>query len=230
MLVSLRKKVRSLIDSFPPTDLMISSAYPGLATLGDQITTSATYSRFEKSSRDLAGPVNSTLGPNAANPSVYHDVHPHSSTDARPAIDAMINILPITKQPAVKFIAAGKHVLSEKPAAKALRPGSALRKNMFQSIDRGTFFGGWQKTLSTSPPSATVGSVELSVSLRQYLSSLPRTKSTKHYKANWRAVPDVSWSCLPSLSTGLQSLTLCLVVSEWFPCKFQLAFCSRIPT
>ena len=73
----------------------------------------------------------STLGPIAADPSVYHDADPRSSIDvllARSDIDAAIVIIPITKRPKVvlKALAAGKHGLSEKPIAKDVATGIEL--------------------------------------------------------------------------------------------------------
>ena len=145
----MRRKVRSLIDSFPPTNLIIIPT------------------RISGTSRDLAAFVKFTLGLCTVDMSVYHGAEPQNSISARPDVDAVIVILPITKQPEVilRTFAAGKHVSSDKLVAKAPPPISASYDNTFPSTGRRASFCRQPKTSSlTLPierqdsPSATVGS------------------------------------------------------------------------
>ncbi|KAF8649440.1 hypothetical protein AX16_005805 [Volvariella volvacea WC 439] len=92
----------------------------------------AVYSRSERSARDLAEAAVATLHLNEP-PSVYHDGDTSSDLDAllaRSDITSVIVILPITTQPGVvlKALAAGKHVLSEKPVAADVASGLELIK------------------------------------------------------------------------------------------------------
>ena len=145
---------RSLVIQKP--DALNNKAYaPSLVSLGDQVIVKAVYSRSEKSSRDSTIILKSALGQNAPDPSIYHDGDPHNSLDAllaRPDIEAVFVILPISKQPEVvlKALAAGKHVPSEKPTAKDVATGSSSYGNTFLSIVRRVSCGGLQRTSSTS--------------------------------------------------------------------------------
>lgn len=91
----------------------------------------AIYSRSEKSATELATAAHEVLG---ASPQVYHDGAPNAGLDAllaRTDIDAVIVALPISVQPDIvrRALAAGKHVLSEKPVAKDVASGIALIKD-----------------------------------------------------------------------------------------------------
>ncbi|KAI9060054.1 oxidoreductase family protein [Trametes sanguinea] len=105
---------------------------PAIAALGDAIQLKAVYSRSNKSASAFARDAQDIL--KLANPlDVYHDEDPAASLDtllARTDIDAVIVVLPITVQPGVvlKALAAGKHVLSEKPVAPDVKQGRALIK------------------------------------------------------------------------------------------------------
>jgi predicted dehydrogenase len=81
----------------------------------------------EKSAKDLADQIKTDLG---ADVKVYHDADPHNSLDNLFAsdIDAVIVVLLITIQPKIilKALAAGKHVLSEKPVAADVKSGLEL--------------------------------------------------------------------------------------------------------
>jgi predicted dehydrogenase len=130
----LPKKVSGVISQTgTSTKLSIIAHVPGLATLGDSITLKAVYSRSEKSAKELADEAHSLLGPVSANLEVYHDADPTASLDvllARPDIDAVIVILPITTQPdiIIRALKAGKHVISEKPVAADVASGLTLIK------------------------------------------------------------------------------------------------------
>lgn len=210
MPVSLQGKVRSLIFSFTLANLFVTQAHiPGLATLGDQITVKAIYSRSEKSSRDLAVFVKSTLGPTTPDPSVYHDSSdPQNSLDAllaRSDIDAVIVILPITKQPEVvlKALAAGKHVLSEKPIAKDVATGIDLvRKYVSEYLPKGLV---WRvaENYEYEPAYREAGQLVRGGQIGRVISFsatgfVPSSKGNKNYKTDWRTVPDVSQFRMPS--------------------------------
>jgi predicted dehydrogenase len=96
----------------------------------------AVYSRSQTSAQELASVAVTALKLDSA-PSVYHDGDPSTNLDAllkRSDIVAVIVILPITHQPSVvlKALAAGKHVLSEKPVAPDVARGVKL-VSTFQS-------------------------------------------------------------------------------------------------
>ncbi|KAI0634391.1 oxidoreductase family protein [Trametes polyzona] len=105
---------------------------PAIAALGEAIELKAVYSRSNKSASGFARDAQAILKlPHA--PDVYHDEDPAVSLDAllaRGDIVAVIVVLPITVQPGVvlKALAAGKHVLSEKPVAPDVSKGRALIK------------------------------------------------------------------------------------------------------
>ena len=93
----------------------------------------AIYSRSEKSASQLATSAQELLGYSAP-PSVYHDADPNANLDAllaRPDIAAVAIALPITLQPSIirKALAAGKHVLSEKPVGRDVATGLELIKD-----------------------------------------------------------------------------------------------------
>ncbi|OJT04040.1 hypothetical protein TRAPUB_5276 [Trametes pubescens] len=105
---------------------------PAIATLGDAIELKAVYSRSNKSASTFAQSAQDVLKLTHT-PDVYHDEDPAVSLDkllARSDIFAVIVVLPITVQPKVilKALAAGKHVLSEKPVAPDVSQGRALIK------------------------------------------------------------------------------------------------------
>lgn len=187
---------------FSPNHFVTQAHIPGLATLGDQIIIKAVYSRSESSSRDLAAFVGSTLGPNATSPSIYHDADPKNSIDAllaRSDIDAVIVILPITKQPEVvlKALAAGKHVLSEKPIAKDVATGIDLvRKYVSEYRPKGLV---WRvaENFEYEPAYREAGQLVRDGQIGRIISfsatgSIPTSKDNKYYKTNWRTIPDVS--------------------------------------
>ncbi|KAL2359721.1 hypothetical protein RJZ56_007428 [Blastomyces dermatitidis] len=87
----------------------------------------AVYSRSENSANSVVEALNNTTTPI----DVYSDEKPGHGLDEllqRPDIEAVIVLLPILVLPAVvrKCLAAGKHVLAEKPIAKDIATGRAL--------------------------------------------------------------------------------------------------------
>ncbi|KAI0316888.1 oxidoreductase family protein [Amylostereum chailletii] len=109
---------------------------PAIAKLGRGETLKAIYSRSEKSASGLASAAQTMLNLASA-PSVYFDGDASSDLDsllARDDVFSVIVALPITAQPAVilKALAAGKHVLSEKPVA----PDVASAVEMIKTYER----------------------------------------------------------------------------------------------
>ncbi|KAJ7594049.1 oxidoreductase family protein [Mycena floridula] len=105
----------------------INAYLPALASITGYIL-KAVYSRSEASAQQLADAAAKKL--NCA-PDVYFDGD--QDLDAllkRSDIDAVLVVLPISLQPSIilKALAAGKHVLSEKPVAKDVETGLALIK------------------------------------------------------------------------------------------------------
>ncbi|KAI1786206.1 oxidoreductase family protein [Ganoderma leucocontextum] len=103
---------------------------PSLAKLGDVFSLKAVYSRSNKSASAFAKDAKEVLQLQSP-PDVYHDEDSAVSLDvllARSDVDAVIVVLPITVQPEIilKALAAGKHVLSEKPVAPDVSKGRAL--------------------------------------------------------------------------------------------------------
>lgn len=88
----------------------------------------AVYSRSERSAQNLAATASELkLG----KPAVYHDGDASANLDTllgRSDISAVIVALPITQLPGViiEALAAGKHVLSEKPVAPDVKTGAML--------------------------------------------------------------------------------------------------------
>ncbi|KAH7908442.1 hypothetical protein BJ138DRAFT_355779 [Hygrophoropsis aurantiaca] len=102
---------------------------PGLQSLKNLAPElKAVYSRSLKSSSELSEEAKKRLG---VAPTVYHDGDASANLDvllARSDIQTVIVVLPITQQPSIilKALAAGKHVLSEKPVAPDVASGIKL--------------------------------------------------------------------------------------------------------
>ena len=95
---------------------------PALLALGDQVQTVAIWSRTTANAAALAATIGAQTG---RAPAVESDL---DTLLARPDIEAVDIILPIDSQPEVvrKALAAGKHVISEKPIAPTVAEARAL--------------------------------------------------------------------------------------------------------
>lgn len=160
----------------------------------------AVYSRSEKSAHELADAAVSTLNLNEA-PAIYHDGDKSTGLDAllaRPDITAVIVALPITVQPEIvlKSLAAGKHVLSEKPVApdveqglaligkyKSLYKGKGLIWRIAENYEAEPGFGAAGEAIAAGK----IGKVIFfKTTVVNYID-----KESKWYKTPWRTVPDV---------------------------------------
>ncbi|PFH48413.1 hypothetical protein AMATHDRAFT_5806 [Amanita thiersii Skay4041] len=173
---------------------------PALAALGDTAPVlKAVYSRSEKSAREaaeLAAKVLKTSGP----PAVYHDEDQSSDLDtllARPDIDAVIVILPITMQPSVilKALAAGKHVLSEKPMAPDVAQGISLIKTYQDRYKPKGLIWRVAENFEAEPAYREAAAIIRSGKIGKVISfsctfQVNLDKSSKWYNTPWRTVPD----------------------------------------
>ncbi|CAK5267469.1 unnamed protein product [Mycena citricolor] len=159
----------------------------------------AVYSRSEKTSRECAeAAAELGLGP-APTPAIYHDAEPSVNLDAllaRADITAVIIVLPITLQPAIvlKALAAGKHVISEKPVAPDVAGGIKLINEYEQKYKRDLV---WRvaENFEAEPgyraagemiATGSIGQVKLfKANVSNYID-----KNNKYYNTPWRTIPD----------------------------------------
>jgi len=202
---------------------------PGLKTLGDLVSIKAVYSKSEKSAKDLAAQIKTDLH---ADVKVYHDADPQNSLDNLLAsdIDAVIVILPITIQPKIilKALAAGKHVLSEKPVAPDVKSGLELIKE-YNSVykPKGLVWRvaenyeadfGFQAA-GKAIRDGKIGKVtNFSATLENYI-----TQDSEWYKTSWRTVPDYQGGFL--LDGGVHSAAALRVMLPE-PLKYLSGFAS----
>ncbi|KAH9474451.1 hypothetical protein JR316_0012910 [Psilocybe cubensis] len=173
---------------------------PALSDLGDAAPPlRAVYSRSEKSAQDLADAAAVAL--NLANPpSVYHDGESSSNLDAlfaRADITAVIVALPITLQPSIviKALAAGKHVISEKPVAPDVKQGLDLINTYNQTYKPKGLIWRIAENFEAEPGYKAVGDfiragkigdvIFFKTVVVNYID-----KESKWYKTPWRTVPD----------------------------------------
>ncbi|PGG97723.1 hypothetical protein GX51_07167 [Blastomyces parvus] len=164
----------------------------------DQAKVLAVYSRSEKSANSVVEALNSTAKPSATI-DVYSDEKSGHGLDEllqRADIEAVIVLLPILVLPTVvrKCLAAGKHVLAEKPIAKDVATGRALiteyettyaPRNLVLSIaEQFRYDTGFRKA-SEIVASGTIGELR-HVHARVATSMAPENK---YFKTAWRAEP-----------------------------------------
>lgn len=141
---------------------------------------------------------------------------------ARSDISAVIVVLPITLQPAIiiKALAAGKHVLSEKPVAADVAKGLDLIKT-YNTVYKGKGLiwrvaenfeaePGYQAA-AAAVRSGKIGEVKFfKTVVVNYID-----KESKWYQTPWRTVPDVSRLSLASCWKAES----CLLVPRGIPCE-----------
>ena len=166
----------------------------------------AVYSRSEKSSRNLAEAAAEILKLKTA-PSVYHDEDASVNLDAllaRKDITIVTIALPITVQPSIvlKSLAAGKHVLSEKPVAPDVKEGLEMIGTYHQLYKNKGQVWRIAENYEAEPGYRAAGAAIRSgkigkVIFFKTLGVVNMDKSSKWYKIPWRTVPDVSFSEYP---------------------------------
>jgi len=175
------------------------------------------YSRSEKSAKELADAAQSTLNVKSP-PDVYSD--DGASLDellARHDIAAVIVVLPINLQPSIilKALAAGKHVLSEKPVAKDVATGLELiaeyeakykQKNLIWRVAENYEAEPGYRRAAQAIRDGKIGDVRFfRLSAVGYVD-----KDSKWYKTPWRTVPDYQGGFL--LDGGVHSAALLRVL------------------
>ncbi|GLB39493.1 putative oxidoreductase family, C-terminal alpha/beta domain [Lyophyllum shimeji] len=172
---------------------------PSLAALGHAAPVlKAVYSRSEKSAHDLADAAAIAL--RLTPPAVYHDGDKSTDLDAllaRSDIDAVIVVLPITLQPSVilKALAAGKHVLSEKPVAPDVAQGLGLIQTYNTTYKAKGLIWRVAENFEAEPGFRAAAAAIASGKIGKVI--FFRTvvcnyidKDSKWYKTPWRTVPD----------------------------------------
>ncbi|KAH9924981.1 oxidoreductase family protein [Epithele typhae] len=200
------------------------SHLPALAQLGStEVTLVAVYSRSEASASSLAADAQTALGLDAP-PAVYHDdpKAPSASASldallARADIDGVVVVLPITVQPAIilKALAAGKHVLSEKPVAPDVERGRALiREYEGKYVPKGLVWRVAENEEAEPPHVAArrfiqegkIGKVTFfSARVVGYVD-----EKSKYWNTPWRTVPDYQGGFL--LDGGVHTIATLRVV------------------
>lgn len=184
-----------------PRDPSRSAHLPALAALGGTVDVKAVYSRSRKSSTEFAEAAQDKLGLKHKL-DVYNEEDEGRSLDAllaRSDIKGVIVVLPITLQPDIvrKALAAGKHVLSEKPVAPDVATGRALIEEYEAKYKPKGLVWRVAENFETEPGfqaaqrivhGGKLGTIKF-YNARAY--SWVDTHS-KWYNTPWRTVPDVS--------------------------------------
>ena len=189
---------------FPNIPHVATAHLPALAAQGGAAPhLKAVYSRSEKSAKDIADAAAVTLNL-AQSPSIYHDGDASSNLDAllaRGDIAAVIVVLPITMQPEIvlKALAAGKHVLSEKPVAPDVAQGLALIKTYRELYQPKGLIWRVAENYEAEPGYRKAGEIIRSGRIGDVIFFKTVVvnyidKESKWYKTPWRTIPDVSAS------------------------------------
>ena len=183
---------------------MIKTAYlPALAALGNKAPPlKAVYSRSEKSARDLVEIAVVTLKLKIA-PSIYHDGDESANLDVlleRQDITGILIALPISVQQSIvlKSLAAGKHVLSEKPVAPNVKKGLETINTYNQHYKGKGLVWRVAENFEAEPGYRAAGAAIRSGKIGRviFFKTLVSTyidKDSKYYKTPWRTIPDVSF-------------------------------------
>jgi len=182
-----------------------------LGTLAPRLK--AVYSRSEKSARELAAEATTLLN---TSPDVYFDGDPSLNLDAllaRSDISSVIVVLPITHQPSVvlKALAAGKHVLSEKPVAADVASGAKqITQYEAQYKPKGLV---WRvaENYEAEPGHIAAGRAIAAGKIGKVTFFSSRNvnfidQDSKWYKTPWRTIPDVSCEYFLTLKRGLTNV------------------------
>ncbi|RDB17252.1 putative oxidoreductase C26H5.09c [Hypsizygus marmoreus] len=181
---------------------------PALADLGEAAPNlKAVYSRSEKNAHEFADAAAAAL--NGTTPAIYHDGDKANDLDAllaRSDIAAVIVALPITLQPSfvLKALAAGKHVLSEKPVAPDVAQGLELIKTYNSQYKSKGLVWRIAENFEAEPGfrAAAAAIAEGKIGRVIFFRTVVYNyidEDSKWYKTPWRTVPDVrqSFSSIP---------------------------------
>lgn len=135
-------------------------------------------------------------------PAVYHDGNKTTDLDAllaRSDIASVIVILPITLQPKIilKALAAGKHVISEKPVAPDIEQGLRLIKEYNLEYKPKGLIWRVAENFEAEPGYRAAGAAVAAGKIGTVIFFKAVVvnyidKESKWYKTPWRTVPDVS--------------------------------------
>ncbi|QRW25820.1 P-loop containing nucleoside triphosphate hydrolase protein [Rhizoctonia solani] len=179
---------------------ILGAAYiPALALYGpDQFSLKAVYSRSKSSSSSLSEIVKERIG---TSPEIYsEDGASQGGLDAllaRPDIDAVIVVLPLTQQPEIvlKALAAGKNVLSEKPVAKDVKTGLDLIEKWEKEYKPKGLIWRVAENFEVEPGVVEAGKriqagAVGKVRFFNFSFIFSVNKDNKYYQTSWRTVPD----------------------------------------
>jgi predicted dehydrogenase len=177
----------------------------------------AVYSRSETTAREFATQATTFL---STTPDVYFDGDPSSNLDAllaRSDISSVIIILPITQQPSIvlKALAAGKHVLSEKPIAPDVASGAKLIAQYEAQYKPKGLVWRIAENYEAEPGFIVAGRAIAAGKIGKVTFFSSRTvnfidKDSKWYKTPWRTVPDYQGGFL--LDGGVHSVAALRVI------------------
>ncbi|KIK34237.1 hypothetical protein CY34DRAFT_26897 [Suillus luteus UH-Slu-Lm8-n1] len=177
----------------------------------------AVYSRSEKTAREFATQATTLL---STTPDVYFDGDPSSNLDAllaRSDISSVIVILPITQQPSIvlKALAAGKHVLSEKPVAPDVASGAKLIAQYEAQYKPKGLVWRIAENFEAEPGFILAGRAIAASKIGKVTFFSSRTvnfidKNSKWYNTPWRTVPDYQGGFL--LDGGVHSVAALRVI------------------
>lgn len=175
---------------------------PAIASVGSSVVAlKAIYSRSEKSAAGLAADAQNALKLESK-PDVYFDSDPAKNLDAllaRSDISAVLVVLPITTQPSIvlKALAAGKHVLSEKPVAPDVASGIKLIKEYESTYKSKGLIWRVAENFEAESGYRAAGKAIKDGKIGKVVFYNARVvnyidQSSKWYNTPWRTVPDVS--------------------------------------
>ncbi|KZS88052.1 NAD-binding protein [Sistotremastrum niveocremeum HHB9708] len=188
---------------------------PALADLRDYTVLRAVYSRSKKSAAELAKDAESILG--LKDLAIYsEDSEGLDVLLARSDIKAVIVALPITAQPDVirKALAAGKHVLSEKPVAATVADAHKLIAD-YEASYKGKLIWRVAENFEAEPGYRAAGKAIRDGKIGKVIGFGLRgigklDQSSKWYKTPWRTIPDYQGGFL--LDGGVHSAAVLRVV------------------
>ncbi|KZT26123.1 NAD(P)-binding protein [Neolentinus lepideus HHB14362 ss-1] len=174
---------------------------PALSKLSSSLySLKAVYSRSQESASSLASSAKELLSLSSVG--VYYD-KPQSANSSlqallsRSDIDAVIVVLPITTQPDIILasLAAGKHVLSEKPIAPDVKTAKELIVKYEQSYKSKGLVWRVAENFEAEPAFKKAGALVKEGKIGKVIAYQSKIinyidKDSKWYKTPWRTIPD----------------------------------------